>query len=172
MNMLLLVMSSEPVEGLSSKPCPLSTGVFGLQRAEGARGETCLSGCDTGCDSSAVNLGVNNVLLDYKKGFSDRIFIQLCNCRFRYESNHLLDMSADEDNELPSVKSLFEVTNTHIHTNLIFMKFIVEENMFMCFLTFVVFVFPGCLGRGGAEFSGTGPDSLQSPAAPGPVAGP
>lgn len=81
-------------------------------------------------------------------------------------------MSADEDNELPSVKSLFEVTNTHIHTNLILMKIIVEENMFMCFLTFVVFVFPGCLGRGGAEFSGTGPDSLQSPAAPGPVAGP
>ncbi|KAL7397781.1 hypothetical protein ABVT39_027982 [Epinephelus coioides] len=28
--------------------------------------------------------------------------------RFRYESNHLLDMSAEEDNELPSVKSLLE----------------------------------------------------------------
>ncbi|XP_037624764.1 HAUS augmin-like complex subunit 5 [Sebastes umbrosus] len=28
--------------------------------------------------------------------------------RFRYESNHLLDMSAEEDNELPSVKTLLE----------------------------------------------------------------
>lgn len=33
-------------------------------------------------------------------------------CRFRYESNHLLDMSADEDNDLPSVKTLLQVLNT------------------------------------------------------------
>lgn len=46
----------------------------------------------------------------------------------------------------------------------------------MWFLAFViktfVFVVPGRLGRGGAEFGGTGPDSLQSPAAPKPDAGP
>ncbi|KAG8003681.1 HAUS augmin-like complex subunit 5 [Nibea albiflora] len=39
--------------------------------------------------------------------------------RFRYESNHLLDMSADEDNELPSVKSLFEAAWEEVERSLV-----------------------------------------------------
>ncbi|XP_019112345.2 HAUS augmin-like complex subunit 5 [Larimichthys crocea] len=39
--------------------------------------------------------------------------------RFRYESNHLLDMSADEDNELPSVKSLFEAAWEEVEQSLV-----------------------------------------------------
>lgn len=49
-------------------------------------------------------------LWDYK---SVKVFIWHFNCRFRYESNHLLDMSAEEDNELPPVKTLLEVLNTN-----------------------------------------------------------
>lgn len=110
-----------------------------------------------------------------------RVFNSQLNCRFRYESNHLLDMSAEEDNELPPVKTLLEVlnANTHVHCNIIFRKFTAEENMFVCFYdenhfyswncTFVVL---GCLERGGAEFGRTCTDSLQSPAAPKPAACP
>lgn len=40
-------------------------------------------------------------------------------------------MSAEEDNELPPVKTLLEVLNTNTHCDIIFKKFPVEENMFM-----------------------------------------
>lgn len=51
----------------------------------------------------------------------------LCVCyRFRYESNHLLDMSADEDNDLPSVKTLLQVLNTQ--------KVLSSQRMFWDFL--------------------------------------
>lgn len=56
MSMLLLVMSSEHAGSLSTKPCPLGVGAFSIQRAEGTRAETLLSRCDTGCDSSTVNI--------------------------------------------------------------------------------------------------------------------
>ncbi|TDH08559.1 hypothetical protein EPR50_G00098850 [Perca flavescens] len=39
--------------------------------------------------------------------------------RFRYESNHLLDMSTEEDNELPSVKSLLEVAWEEVEQSLV-----------------------------------------------------
>ena len=61
-----------------------------------------------------------------------------CHCRFRYEGNHLHDMSAEEDNELPPVKTLLQVlnTNTHKHFSMIFKKFTVQDDMSVCFLTF------------------------------------
>uniref|UniRef100_A0A8C4HQK9 HAUS augmin-like complex subunit 5 n=1 Tax=Dicentrarchus labrax TaxID=13489 RepID=A0A8C4HQK9_DICLA len=39
--------------------------------------------------------------------------------RFRYESNHLLDMSAEEDNELPSVKTLLEAAWEEVEQSLV-----------------------------------------------------
>lgn len=53
---LLPVSWSESFESLSSESRPLDIGVFGFRRAEGTGGKSCLSGCDTRCDSSAVNL--------------------------------------------------------------------------------------------------------------------
>lgn len=98
------------------------------------------------------------------------------NCRFRFESNHLLDMSAEEDNELPSVETLLEVLK-HTYTlsydiqgvHMCFLAFF-YNNIFICGIAHL-FLFPGCLGRGEAEFGGTGQDTLQSPAAPTPAGG-
>ncbi|XP_070817186.1 HAUS augmin-like complex subunit 5 [Chaetodon trifascialis] len=39
--------------------------------------------------------------------------------RFRYESNHLLDMSAEEDNELPSVQTLLEAAWEEVEQSLV-----------------------------------------------------
>ncbi|XP_070764445.1 HAUS augmin-like complex subunit 5 [Enoplosus armatus] len=39
--------------------------------------------------------------------------------RFRYESNHLLDMSAEEDNELPPVKTLLEAAWKEVEQSLV-----------------------------------------------------
>ncbi|XP_028260226.1 HAUS augmin-like complex subunit 5 [Parambassis ranga] len=39
--------------------------------------------------------------------------------RFRYESNHLLDMSAEEDNELPPVKTLLEAAWEEVEQTLV-----------------------------------------------------
>ncbi|XP_044056680.1 HAUS augmin-like complex subunit 5 [Siniperca chuatsi] len=39
--------------------------------------------------------------------------------RFRYESNHLLDMSAEEDNELPTVKTLLEAAWEEVEQSLV-----------------------------------------------------
>lgn len=122
-HLLLLVVASEPVGWLSSKSCPLSVTVFGFQRAEGTRGQTGFSGCDPGCDSSAVKHSIT--LLWYLLFISDHFVqslqcysISCVHCRFRYESNHLLDMSAEEDNELPPVRTLLQVLNTHSHFHL------------------------------------------------------
>lgn len=44
------------------------------------------------------------------------VFIWHVNCRFRYESDHLLDISTEEDDELPPVKILLQVLHkTHVY---------------------------------------------------------
>ena len=120
LNMLFLVISSEPVGRLSSKPCPLSTAIFSFQRTEGAGGEALLSGCDTRRDSSTVkkHLYCYNVffrIIKTQKFVVLQYLICGSHCRFRYESNHLQDISGEEDTELPPVKTLLQVLLTYVH---------------------------------------------------------
>lgn len=104
---------SECVGWLPFKPRAFGAAVFSYKRAERIGGETPFSRCDNGGDSSAVRKPTQYFVICCVRLFEYRVqckISDLCaHCRFRYESNHLLDMSAEEDNELPPVKTLLEV---------------------------------------------------------------
>lgn len=106
--------SSEPPTVSSSKPSAFGSASPDLQTAGGVRGEDCSFKCGAGCFSSRVKF---YIVMYYEtphykvSHYWIAHFSSICvYYRFRYERDHLIDVSSEQE-ELTPVHSLLQVIN-------------------------------------------------------------
>lgn len=117
-SLLLSFFVSGHAASSSTESGPFSSPGFGLQTAGGAGGENRSFGCGTRCFCSRVLKTMSHFFgrRHQIKGSGFFLFLFFFiykmffyGVRFRYESNHLLDVSVEEEEDLPPVQRLLQV---------------------------------------------------------------